>query len=145
MDRRKLNKLNDNMDPIPIFAPHKQMTIAQNILTIILANKYPAHVFFVDSIHASRPCPSHKCDTSATWVRHECDRSNPSYLWEVLFWIVPWIKYEIFSTIIFNHLMFSGFFLSSISPSVFVFSLQLSTIMPWFLFGVPSGFNLPSE
>ena len=46
MDRRRLNKLNDNMDPIPIFALHKQMTIALNNLKLMTANKYQAHVFF---------------------------------------------------------------------------------------------------
>ena len=46
MDRRRLNKLNDNMDPIPIFALHKQMTIVLNNLKLIFANKYQAHVFF---------------------------------------------------------------------------------------------------
>ena len=50
MDRRRLNKLNDNMDPIPIFALHKQMTIALNNLKLTTANKYQAHVFFFDSI-----------------------------------------------------------------------------------------------
>ena len=50
MDRRRLNKLNDNMDPIPIFALHKQMTIALNNLKLMTANKYRAHVSFFDSI-----------------------------------------------------------------------------------------------
>ena len=49
MDRRRLNKLNDNMDPIPIFALRKQMTIALNNLKLTFANKYQAHVFFFDS------------------------------------------------------------------------------------------------
>ena len=50
MDRKRLSKLNDNMDPIPIFAPRKQMTIALNnfcrYLSLTFANKYQAHVFF---------------------------------------------------------------------------------------------------
>ena len=50
MDRRRLNKLNDNKDPIPIFALHKQMTIVLNNLKPTTANKYQAHVFFFDSI-----------------------------------------------------------------------------------------------
>ena len=50
MDRRRLNKLNDNMDPIPIFALRKQMTIALNNLKLTFANKYQAHVFLFDSI-----------------------------------------------------------------------------------------------
>ena len=53
MDRRKLNRSYDNKDPIPIFAPHKQMTIALNNLKLTTANKFQAHVFCLDSIFAS--------------------------------------------------------------------------------------------